>query len=122
MKYKIGDTVRLKSAEELKKIGWCEERATVLGGREVFIEKIVLNKYYTHVGKYEIMLFEEDFDCVNSTVDKESYSFDELQRKIFEFKEYLEKVNNANDCCINVVFETAYGSGGRVGTELKIRT
>lgn len=69
-----------------------------------------------------LCFFEEDFDCVNSTVDKESYSFDELQRKIFEFKEYLEKVNNANDCCINVVFETAYGSGGRVGTELKIRT
>lgn len=55
MKYKVGDVVKLKSAEELMKLGtWCKECAEVCGGKSYKIEefaKIVIGARTLHLVK-----------------------------------------------------------------------
>lgn len=118
MKYQIGDTVRLKSAERLREIGWCKEKASLLGSRVVVIERIDYNRFYTHVKSKEIMLYEEDFDCLTSSIEEESYSLEELDRKICEFRKYLAEVNKRNSCSVDVCF---YTIDSAIGTEFRVR-
>lgn len=112
MKYKVGDKVRLKSTEELIKLGsWTEECAQECGGKSYRIDFIGLGNYWS-----DNVAFDEDsIECLIN--EDTSYTLDELQSKVDEFKEYLAEVNKRNQCSIDVWFDT-HDSG--IATEVKV--
>lgn len=129
MEYKVGDKVILENAQELRDAGFSPEDAIRWRNKFGTIAAVIDDGRL-----YKILVDNEKFapdefvfasaPCIGMKVNaenKETYTLDELQHKAEEFKEYLEKVNNANDCCIDVLFETANGRDRKVGTEFKIR-
>ena len=54
MKYRVGDVVKLKSKEELEKIGWSKYCATELEGAKLNILGMVHDLYITAIRSREI--------------------------------------------------------------------
>ena len=129
MEYNIEYKARMKRAAELISKGYEPEVARFWENKTAVIRKLtpelceisIINEPSRRIVTYVSTVFDyvEKDDAIQLGTD--SFSLEELQQKIYEFKEYLEKVNNANDCCIDVLFNTANGRDRRVGTELKIR-
>lgn len=97
MKYKVGDIVKLKSKEELYKLGNC---AHLFGGNTYKIIRVSGNNYVS-----EDVYFDDDsIECLVEQAKR--HTLDELKQKVDEFRDYLSHVCADNDCGINVSFES----------------
>lgn len=112
MKYKAGDTVKLKSKEELMKLGtWYEPCAEVCGGKSYKIEEFVENSYRSENTTFD----EESIECLVSEAEMQkqeaTYTFEELKSEVEKFREYLLNAGNKNGCCIDVSFSSTKYEG-----------
>lgn len=106
MKYKVGDVVKLKSAEELIKLGtWCEQGVEECGGRSYKITDIIENDYWSENFTFD----EESIECLVSEAElqkQEEYTFDELKKRVDELKNYLKGYVNDTRSLIMINIET----------------
>lgn len=109
MKYKIGDVVRMKSAEELIKLG-CENGASFCaGGKEVFIVGFYNDKYVMKFLENENFLcFKEIYieKIINKANLLETYTFDELKKRVDALKEYATKLSSELNIGLSIDLET----------------
>lgn len=109
MKYKIGDVVRLKSAEELIKLG-CENRASsCAGGKEVLIVGFYNDKYVMKFLENENFLcFKEIYieKIINKANLLETYTFDELKKRVDALKDYATKLSSELNIGLSIEVET----------------
>lgn len=101
MKYKVGDIVKLKSKEELKKLGtWLNDSVEVCGGKTYKIIRVSGNTYESE----DVYFDDNSIECLVEQTKR--HTLDELKQKVDEFKDYLSHVCADNDCGINVSFES----------------
>lgn len=107
MKYKIGDVVRLKSAEELIKLGsWIEECAKECGGKSFEIEDIGDESYWNEILSFD----DKSIDCLVSEAEtpkqENIYTFDELKKRVNSLKEYATKLSSELNVGLSIEVET----------------
>ena len=122
MKYKIGDVVKLKSAEELIKLGtWYKECAEQCGGKSYKIEEFIENPY-----RGENTTFgEESIECLVSEAEmpkqETTYTFNELKKRVDDLKDYLLKYTSSNKQIVEIHLQTsAYCMGYNVISKIGI--
>lgn len=108
MKYKVGDTVKMKSAEELMKLGWGGDCAEDYGGKSFKIMRIDENLYYG-----ESALFKEgEIERLVQTEEQpqDAYTFDELKKRVDDLKEYAIKLSSKKGVglCIEIDTEVSF--------------
>lgn len=110
MKYKVGDVVRLKSAEELMRLGYDMSICNHIAGKNAHIINRDEEEYLMLIDDcYSVHLLE---DTIERTILKwgasknDEYSLDGLQSRVNDFKEYLAEVNKRNECLVDVMFNT----------------
>lgn len=119
MKYKIGDVVRIKSAEELIKEDVTNGRsARERGGKSYKIDDIVNGVYWS--GNFG---FSEDIiDCSVSIAEmpkqEETYTFNELKKRVDALKEYATKLSLELNVGLSIEVETEFKDCG-FGKEYK---
>ena len=123
MKHEIGDVVRLKSKEDLLRLGtWREEIADVCGGGKYKISGFSFtgDRYISG----PVMFDEESIDY--SIEDHNEYSLNELKREVDRFRDYILEVSSKNNCCISLNFEwedtsdTSFSKTEHIKTSIKI--
>ena len=106
MKYKVGDVVRLKSAEELIKLGtWYKECAEECGGKSYKIEEFIENSYRGENTTFD----EESIECLVSEEElpkQSKYTFDELKERVNALKDYATKMSSELNVGISIEVET----------------
>lgn len=119
MKYKIGDVVRLKSAEELIKEDVTNERsARERGGKSYKIDDIVNGVYWS--GNFG---FSEDIiECLVSEEEVlkrgATYTLDELKKRVDALKDYATKLSSELNVGLSIEVETEFKDCG-FGKEYK---
>lgn len=90
MNYKVGDTVKLKSKEELEKLGtWFPWSAEERGGKSYMITAIKNGNYLSG----DLIFDENSIDCLESKGD--NYTFEDLEKNVKILKKFLvQYVNN----------------------------
>lgn len=107
MKYKVGDVVKLKSKEELIKLGiWFESCADEYGGRSYKITELGQNSYWSD----KVIFNEESIECLVSEVEIQkqevTYTFDELKKRVDSLKEYATKLSSELNVDLSIGVET----------------
>lgn len=107
MKYKVGDVVKLKSKEELMKLGtWYKECAEVCGGKSYKIEEIGENCYWGENTTFD----EESIECLVSEEEMQeqeaTYTFDELKKRVDSLKDYATKLSSELNVELSIKVET----------------
>lgn len=100
MKYKVGDVVRLKSAEELIDLGFDYNFAEHYAGKEFPIINMTKDKIRLEVSENWL-----DIKIIEGMDDR--YTFDELKAKVDEFREYIVCFEKKNFCMIDIGFTTS---------------
>lgn len=108
MKYKVGDVVKLKSAEELMKLGnWLKESAEVCGGKIYEIKDI--SGFGTLISD-DLYFDEESVDCLVSKGNFSEqgciYTFDELKKRVDSIKDYATKLSSELNVGLSIEVET----------------
>lgn len=107
MKYKIGDVVRLKSAEELIKLGkWPKGCAKECGGKSYKIDDIGNCNYWS-----DGLTFDDDsIECLVSEAEmpkqETTYTFDELKKRVDALKEYATRLSLELNVRLSIDLET----------------
>ena len=107
MKYKVGDVVRLKSAEELMGLGnWYKLCAEECGGKSYKIEDIGINCYRSDNTTFD----EEDIACLVSEAEmlkqEATYTLDELKKRVDALKDYATKLSAELNVGLSIDVET----------------
>lgn len=107
MKYKVGDVVRLKSAEELKKMGtWHPIFADDYGGKNFKITGVGESCYISE----DISIDEDSIDSLVSIAETPkqgtTYTFDELKKRVDALKEYATKLSSELNVGLSIEVET----------------
>lgn len=130
MKYKVGDKVILENEQQLRDAGCSPEDARRLRNKFGTIAEVIDDGRI-----YRILIDHEKFEpnefvvvsdlCIGMKVNdeehKDTYTFDELQHKVDEFKKYLAEVNNRNQCLIDVYFNTIDSCEMAINSEVSIK-
>lgn len=119
MKYKVGDVVRLKSAEELIKSGnWIEQSAKEHGGKCYKIYNIIDGDYCND----SLIFDDESIECLvnDDGLPKQeaTYTFDELKKRVDALKEYATKLSSELNVGLCIEVETEFKDCG-FGKEYK---
>lgn len=89
MNYKVGDTVKLKSKEELEKLGtWLPWSAEERGGKSYKITAKTNGRYLSG----DLIFDENSIECLESKGD--NYTFENLKKNVIILKEYLVQYEN----------------------------
>lgn len=117
MTYKIGNTVKLKSAEELMKLnGWNNERAKELGGRAYKIDDFSANGYWSG----NMTFTDKDIKCL-ADEQEGTYTFDELKKRVDELKKFLLEYTTDTRQIVEVQLQTSeYCMGYNVNSKIEI--
>ena len=112
MKYKVGDVVRLKSAEELKKMGtWHPIFADDYGGKNFKITGVGESCYISE----DISIDEDSIDSLVSIAEmpkrETTYTFDELKKRVNNLKDYATKLSSELNVGLSVKIETEVENG-----------
>lgn len=99
MKYKVGDVVKLKSAEELINIGYTYNFAEHYAGKEFPIINMTKDKV-----KLEISEDWLDIRCIEGTDD--IYTFDKLKERVKSLKDYATKLSAELNVGLSIEVET----------------
>lgn len=99
MKYKVGDVVKLRSAEELINIGYTYNFAEYYAGKEFPIINMTKDKV-----KLEISEDWLDIRCVEGTDD--IYTFDKLKERVKSLKDYATKMSAELNVGLSIEVET----------------
>lgn len=107
MKYKVGDVVRLKSAEDLKKLGiWHPIFADDYGGKNFKITEICVDCYRSE----DITIDDDSIECLVSEAEmhkqEETYTFDELKKRVDALKDYATKLSSELNVGLSIEVET----------------
>ena len=107
MKYKVGDVVRLKSAEELKKMGtWHPIFADNYGGKNFKITGVGESCYISE----DISIDEDSIDSLVSIAEMPeqgtTYTFDELKKRVNDLKDYATKLSAELNVGLSIEVET----------------
>lgn len=103
MQYKIGDTVKLKSAEELIKLGtWTKDCAYLCGGKTYLITDIKDDMYYYRRG-----CFRED-SIAGLSIYEEAYTMSAFKKHLKKFMDYATEFSKVNKCDVAVDFSIEY--------------
>lgn len=107
MKYKVGDVVRLKSAEELKKMGnWHPIFADDYGGTNFKITGVGESCYISE----DISIDEDSIDGLESIAEMPkqgtTYTFDELKKRVDALKDYATKLSSELNVGLSIDIET----------------
>lgn len=115
MKYKVGDIVKLKSAEELVKDSlFRESMANEIGGNLLEIVAITHNLYRGCVQNDKEFSFIFSDDAISELINGNSseehkddiYTFEELKKRVDDLKNYLEGYVNETRSLIMINIET----------------
>ena len=107
MKYKVGDVVKLKSKEELEKVGWSKYCATELEGAKLNILGIVHDLYITVQDEREYHFGDDAVkELVSESEKDDSYTFEELKARVDDLKNYLKGYVNETRSLIMITIET----------------
>lgn len=108
MKYKVGDTVKMKSAEELMKLGWGGDCAEDYGGKSFKIMRIDEYLYYGESALFK----EEEIECLVQTEEQpqDAYTFEELKKRVDALKEYATKLSSKMDVGLCIEIDIEVGS------------
>lgn len=126
MKYKVGDKVILENEQELRDAGCSPEDALRFRNKFGTIAEVIDDGRI-----YKIFIDNQGFATdefvvvsdlcigmkVNAEEHKDTYTLDELQSKVDEFKKYLAEVNKRNQCSIDIWFSTLDSA---IATEVKV--
>lgn len=112
MKYKVGDVVRLKSAEELKKMGtWHPIFADDYGGKNFKITGVGESCYISE----DISIDEDSIDSLVSIAEMPKqetiYTFDELKKRVDALKNYATKLSSELNAGLSIKIETEVENG-----------
>ena len=112
MKYKVGDVVRLKSAEELKKMGtWHPIFADDYGGKNFKITGVGESCYISE----DISIDEDSIDSLVSIAEmpkrETTYTFDELKKRVNDLKDYATKLSSELNVGLSIEIETEVENG-----------
>lgn len=107
MKYKVGDVVRLKSAEELKKMeNWHPIFADDYGGKKFKITGVGESCYISE----DISIDEDSIDGLESIAEMPkqgtTYTFDELKKRVDALKDYATKLSSELNVGLSIEVET----------------
>ena len=107
MKYKVGDVVRLKSAEELINSGrWPKGCAKECGCKSYKIDDIGNYNYLS-----DGLTFDDDsIACLVSEAEMKkqeaTYTFDELKKRVDALKDYAKKMSSELNVGLSIDIET----------------
>lgn len=112
MKYKVGDVVRMKSAEELKKMGtWHPIFADDYGGKNFKITGVGESCYISE----DISIDEDSIACLVSEAEmlkqEATYTFDELKKRVDALKDYTTKLSAELNVGLSIEIETEVENG-----------
>lgn len=107
MKYKVGDVVRLKSADELKEMGtWHPIFADDYGGKDFKITGVGESCYISE----DISIDEDSIDSLVSIAEtpkqETAYTFDELKKRVDALKNYATKLSSELNVGLSIEVET----------------
>lgn len=113
MKYKVGDVVRLKSAEELIKLGtWIEECVKECGGKSYKIDDIGNCNYWSG----GLTFGDDSIECLVSEAEmpkqEATYTFDELKKRVDALKDYATKLSSELKVGLSIEVETEFKDCG----------
>ena len=112
MKYKVGDVVRLKSAEELINSGrWPKGCAKECGCKSYKIDDIGNCNY-----RSDGLTFDDDsIECLVSEAEmlkqEATYTFDELKKRVDALKDYTTKLSAELNVGLSIEIETEVENG-----------
>lgn len=107
MKYKVGDVVRLKSAEELINSGtWSKSCAKECGGKSYKIDDIGNCNYWSG----GLTFGDDSIECLVSEAEmpkqEATYTFDELKKRVDALKDYATKLSSELNVGLSIEVET----------------
>lgn len=116
MKYKIGDIVKLKSAEELVKDSlFRESMANEIGGKLMEIVAITHNLYRGCVQNDKEFSFIFSDDAISELINGNSseehkddiYTFEELKKRVDDLKDYLLDYTTNTEQIVEIHLQTS---------------
>lgn len=99
MKYKVGDVVRLKSAEELIDLGFDYNFSEHYAGKEFPIINITKDKVRLEISEDWL-----DIRCIEGTDD--IYTFDKLKERVKSLQDYATKLSSELNVGLSIEVET----------------
>lgn len=99
MKYKVGDIVRLKSAEELIDLGLTYDFAEHYAGKEFPIINMTKDKVRLEISEDWL-----DIKIIEGMDDR--YTFDELKKRVNDLKDYATKLSSELNVGLSIEVET----------------
>lgn len=99
MKYKVGDTVKLKSAEELMNLGYTYNFSEHYAGKEFPIINMTKDKVRLEISEDWL-----DIRCIEGTDD--IYTFDKLKERVESLKDYATKLSSELNVELSIKVET----------------
>lgn len=114
MKYKVGDVVRLKSAEELINIGYTYNFAEHYAGKDFLIIDMTKDKVRLEISEdwLDIKIIEGMDDI---------YTFDELKKRVDALKEYAIILSAELKVGLSIEVETEVKDFGLTRARINIR-